>query len=110
MIYLQIYDIPRLAAEGGGNLAEILGIVAVAVVGALVFWIIKLDKQKNEMMKYQQDNDKMTLTALNSVTSVLNSVKEYLPEMKGDIKDKIDTINEKMEHTKTEIITRIERR
>ena len=52
MIYLQIYDIPRLAAEGGGNLAEILGIVAVAVVGALVFWIIKLDKQKNEIIDF----------------------------------------------------------
>lgn len=91
MKFLQIHDIPRLANQGGGELAEILAIVSCAVVAGLIFWIMRLDKQKEKMMEYQQENDKATLTALNAVTSMLDAVKTYLPEMKGDIKEEIST-------------------
>jgi hypothetical protein len=93
MTILQLHDIPRLANQGGGELAEILAIVACAVVAGLIFWIIKLDKQKEKMLEYQQENDKATLTALSAVSSVLDAVKEYLPEMKVDIKEEVKNSN-----------------
>ena len=93
MTILQLHYIPRLANQGGGELAEILAIVACAVVAGLIFWIIKLDKQKEKMLEYQQENDKATLTALSAVSSVLDAVKEYLPEMKVDIKEEVKNSN-----------------
>ena len=93
MTILQLHDIPRLANQGGGELAEILAIVACAVVAGLIFWITKLDNQKEKMLEYQQENDKATLTALSAVSSVLDAVKEYLPEMKVDIKEEVKNSN-----------------
>jgi hypothetical protein len=121
MTILQFHDIPRLANDTGGPLGEILAIVACAVAAGLIFWVLRLDKQKEDMLKYQQENDKATLSALTSVTAILDNVKGYLPEMKGDIKEEIgvngkiisvqiELMKSKMEHTKDEIKSHIDKR
>jgi hypothetical protein len=121
MTLLQFHDIPRLAGDSGGALGEILAIVASAVVAGLIFWILRLDKQRDELIKYQQENDKATLTALNAVTSLLETVKIYLPEMKGDIKEEItskgqllknsiDSVSRQIEDTKSDLRDHISRR
>jgi hypothetical protein len=108
MKFLQIHDIPRLANQGGGELAEILAIVACAVVAGLIFWIMKLDKQKEKMAEYQQENDKATLTALNAVTTMLDAVKTYLPEMKGDIKEEINSKGDVLKVHLDQVVKQVE--
>jgi hypothetical protein len=91
MKWMQLHDIPRLASDAGGGLGEILAIGTVSVIAGLVYWVIRQDKKLDKKDEYQQSNDEKTLIAINAMLTLLDAVKSYLPDMKGDIKEEISS-------------------